>query len=173
MSLGETVRPSKSSLVGWRSGDQEGEPEEGKEIICPVCEEVEEVGEEDEEFGLIKPTTLSSPYTPSRQERIEHELTHLPFRSWCAHCVRGKSTSMHHRHKDDEEEKRVPTVGIDYAFIKKSAVDEEHEMGEVTVMVAKDSRSKAVFPVPVPRKGIDSEEYACRQLLKILDFMGL
>ena len=39
-------------------------------------------------------------------------------------------------------------------------------------MVAKDQRSKCVFPVPVPAKGLDAEEYGARQLLRVLDFLG-
>ena len=27
---------------------------------------------------------------PSRREIEEHMATHIPFRSWCPHCVRGK-----------------------------------------------------------------------------------
>ena len=27
---------------------------------------------------------------PSQKEVEEHERTHLPFRSWCEHCVKGK-----------------------------------------------------------------------------------
>ena len=40
-----------------------------------------EKGEEDEEYGLRK---------TEKTEREEHEKTHLSFRSWCRHCVRGK-----------------------------------------------------------------------------------
>ena len=30
------------------------------------------------------------PREPSKEEREEHEKTHLPFRNWCQHCVRGR-----------------------------------------------------------------------------------
>ena len=30
------------------------------------------------------------PVLPSEAEVEQHELTHLPFRSWCRHCVRAK-----------------------------------------------------------------------------------
>jgi len=38
---------------------------------------------------------LSRPPQPSKEEVLQHELTHLPFRSWCRHCVRGKSNTPH------------------------------------------------------------------------------
>ena len=45
---------------------------------------------EEEEAGLRRPKKVLDPREPSAEERKEHELTHLPFRSWCRHCVRGR-----------------------------------------------------------------------------------
>ena len=37
------------------------------------------------------------PVFPSEAEVEQHELTHLPFRGWCRHCVRAKGKeSPHH-----------------------------------------------------------------------------
>ena len=33
---------------------------------------------------------------PSEAEVEEHELTHLPFRNWCRHCVRAKCKESQH-----------------------------------------------------------------------------
>ena len=94
-------------------------------LCAPLDEEVdadqqvESMGDEDaEESGMRRPTTLSTPYTPSKQERIEHELTHVPYRSWCPHCVRGKAVAMGHDHKshETEEDREIPVIGLDYAF---------------------------------------------------------
>ena len=153
---------------------------------CPVEDGGDEVVDEDQqaesaledtgEFGLDKPKSLPAPYTPSRQERMEHDLTHVPYRSWCPHCVRGKALALGHyaRKPMDEEEMRVPLVALDYAFLKKTGVDESGtpEIGEVTTMVVKDRRSKCTFPIPVPQKGIDPEEYSVRQLLRVLEYLG-
>ena len=38
------------------------------------------------------PRSLHVPKEPTAQERAEHELTHLPFRSWCKTCVVSKSS---------------------------------------------------------------------------------
>ena len=32
-------------------------------------------------------------YQPSQQEWDDHQITHIPFRKWCPHCVRGKCVS--------------------------------------------------------------------------------
>ena len=36
------------------------------------------------------------PGTPSPSEREEHELSHIPLRSWCPHCMRGKTKASPH-----------------------------------------------------------------------------
>ena len=32
---------------------------------------------------------LAAPTEPTPQERALHELTHIPYRTWCSHCVRA------------------------------------------------------------------------------------
>ena len=64
---------------------------------------------------------LPQPRLPSRQEVQEHELTHIPYRSWCVHCVRGagRSGAYRRRARQDEEgrEEHITTWSIDYAFM--------------------------------------------------------
>ena len=43
------------------------------------------------------PRQLSVPTEPTEQERLVHELTHLPFRSWCEFCVKAKSKQSRSR----------------------------------------------------------------------------
>ena len=35
------------------------------------------------------PWTRRQPYKPTEDERLAHSVTHLPFRAWCSHCVKG------------------------------------------------------------------------------------
>ena len=48
--------------------------------------------EEDDEVlnNPGKNTTAPNVKTPAKAEREEHEKTHLPFRSWCKACVKGR-----------------------------------------------------------------------------------
>ena len=39
--------------------------------------------------------TLPVPHEPTAQERATHELTHLPYRSWCTVCVQAKGKELH------------------------------------------------------------------------------
>ena len=58
------------------------------------------------------------PEGPSNQEREEHELAHIPFRSWCEHCVKGRARSRAHKRRNQEikreELKKVTRIYMDF-----------------------------------------------------------
>eukprot|EP00435_Cladocopium_sp_Y103_P020525 s4238_g5.t1 len=62
-----------------------------------------------------KPRFDDAPKQPSPAERKLHEVTHLPFRSWCAFCVQAKSRGNYkHRATAEERANRsFPTVQTD------------------------------------------------------------
>ena len=70
----------------------------GEEPIRPNDEVFEEAGEGEGELKVEEACDLgrrilvkvADPKLPSAEEVAEHELTHLPYRSWCSHCVRGQ-----------------------------------------------------------------------------------
>ena len=45
----------------------------------------------------------------------ERNVSHIPFRSWCAHCVKGKAVNQGHSRRTVASE--VPIVSIDYAYV--------------------------------------------------------
>ena len=68
--------------------------------------------------------TSKSPVKPAQSEVNSHMLTHLPYRAWCPHCVRGKSKGKPHA-RTAKEGKSVPTVAVDYMFMHESQSDHE------------------------------------------------
>ena len=108
---------------------------------------------------------MQDPKLPSLEEEREHMLTHLPYRSWCVHCVRGKGRAMDHRRQGDSE-RRVPEVHLDYCFLG-SAVDARPK----TVLVAKDRESRMVTASLVPSKGA-SNELAAKRVRAFLRELG-
>ena len=69
--------------------------EEANGDNCVVIEdprEEEEIKGEDEEGR--EPKVMRAPKAVPKEERDAHEATHLPFRSWCRHCVRGRARNM-------------------------------------------------------------------------------
>ena len=93
-----------------RAEDEEKE-EEKDEAEKEVMREQEE---ESEEAKGAKGARV--PTKPSQEEVEEHMLTHLPYRSWCPHCVRGKAKGKPHKRRK-QEDKEVPTVALDYMFM--------------------------------------------------------
>ena len=135
--------------------------------------------QEDEDQFICQRTNTRrwkpSPATSSRQEIAEHRIDHWPFRSWCADCVAGKATADHHRVTSgkDDDESRVPILAFEYAFMSNTGdtiVDEE--VSEAKVLVGRDSKSKYVFSIPVPQKGIDDTEWSVRTMVQAIDFLG-
>ncbi len=65
----------------------------------------------DEEFGTREVKKVQDPKEPSKEEKLEHEMTHLPYRSWCRHCVRGRGKQMPHR--EGAQESMMSEVHMD------------------------------------------------------------
>ena len=61
-----------------------------------------------------KAAAYRDPGAPSKQEVDEHDLTHMPFRSWCKYCVRGRAKELPHgRGESEDSEVQVPIVAMD------------------------------------------------------------
>ena len=131
-------------------------------MMCGKCSEDDEllgvgdllVNEDGEVYESTHPRMLSAPSPPSKQEAQEHALTHLPFRSWCPFCVKGKSKASPHLVGHDCAEKTVPLVAFDYCFMGDRA-DTEHD--NINILAGRDSVSRCYAVVPVPAKGVAPE----------------
>ena len=89
-----------------------------------------------EEALVAKP--LRSPTAPTPAERAAHELTHLPYRSWCDDCVAGRRDNPPH-HAVKYKENNVAEVMLDYCFVRR---DDETEV--ITILVMKERLSRAI-----------------------------
>ena len=68
-----------------------------------------------------KSSTATSTQASQSAGGWEHELMHIPYRSWCVHCVRGAGRSDAHRRRvrqdEEEREHHTTTWSIDCAFM--------------------------------------------------------
>ena len=120
----------------------------------------------DEEFGKRVTRKLHDPKLPNEQEVKEHNLSgHMPFRSWCPHCVRGRGKEMEHKRKDEEDETGIPEYHMDYCF----PGDAEGERLTVLVIIEKFTKMKKA--VVVPSKG-STGNYAARMVLELMNECG-
>ena len=78
--------------------------------------DTEEWKEEEEEEGRGI-AGQKAVYKPSKEEWDEHQRTHIPFRKWCLHCVRGKCKGATHKKcekSEEEKEQEVPVISLDH-----------------------------------------------------------
>ena len=60
--------------------------------------------ETEESQEAVAPKGQPAPSTPSAEEEANHNMTHLPYRSWCPQCVRGKGKASPHKAHDSHRE---------------------------------------------------------------------
>ena len=105
--------------------------------VCGVFDE-QDPGDKMEEDGgcqeARKVKKMMDPKLPTQDEIEEHNLTHLPFRNWCRHCIKGRGREMPHMTIKDVDEKKQHEFHMDFCFL-----GAEHEPGEaLTVLIAKE-----------------------------------
>ena len=113
---------------------------------------------------LRKPNPAARPYTPTKAEVYEHEVTHLPYRTWCKHCVRGRGVSTPHR-KGCKEEKIGITISIDYCFM---TGEEDPDLPGVLIMW--DDNHECLWALPVESKGV--VDWVLKYIVDKLDDIG-
>ena len=84
------------------------------------------------------------PAQPTIQERKLHDVTHLPFKKWCAVCVQAKSRANHQKASAPEElaQRSYPTVQCDFYTVS----------GNLNVLIMVDCWTKFVAVEPLRNK---------------------
>ena len=97
------------------------------------------------------PKGLHNPQVVSKEERDEHNRTHMPFRSWCKHCVRGRGrNTMHRKQSKTDEESQVPRICMDYFFMS----EKDKKDGSNPILVVVDEMTKEKYARAVGQKGL-------------------
>ena len=111
-----------------------------------------------------KPQVLRGPHTPSQSEIDTHNLTHLPYISWCPHCVATRRPNA--SHATSKTESTLPFLVTDYCYLRDS-VDQDL----LTVLVARVYPWKMAFAMAVNVKGRDED--AIKRLAHFIKTCGL
>ena len=107
---------------GAAAADEAGPGTEVDDEVEPICEE------------CAPRVVAPDPGQPTQKEIEEHRIDHMPFRSWCEHCVAGRATGEQHRAVGDK--RLVPVISFDYLFVLKSGkMIERRELQEQEVDV--------------------------------------
>ena len=150
--------------------------------IAANKEDVATQGEIQEEEGQ-KAKGVTQPRKPSQAEIDEHELTHIPCRNWCIHCVKGRGVCDAHRtkgsgEKENGDEDAMITWSLDYAFLtqdddlvgRKVMETMEPEKVKATVLVCHDSKSGGINAHVVKSKGVGDTWISGRIINDLEDF---
>ena len=124
---------------------------------------------EEQEGGAVEgrsPKALATPSKPSQAEVEAHDAAgHVPFRSWCPHCVRGRGIDTPHR-KQDHSEKTVPQICADYAHLASMG-----GRSRPHILVARSRKSGDTYATGVPHKG-PGEPWLAKEFTDWLDTLG-
>ena len=124
----------------------------------------EEAMPDEEESAEVK--VAIRPKGPTKQERDEHNCTHIPYRAWCPICVGARGVaSPHLREEKIDDGRRRPVIAMDYFFM--STAD-----NPITKMlILKDDKSGKGMATIVPVKGT-AAEWVIVRAVKFDDQLG-
>ena len=149
------IRPSTNFMCPLCEDDDLGVERINDSEIMPDSDGMpllmeEEVTDLDEDVVVQPPRPLPEPKVPTSAQVAAHNLTHWPYRTWCAHCVAARRPNSHHLSASSNSQRSTPLLVADYCFIRDNE-DEE----TATVLVACLYPSRTMLATVVPAKGAD------------------
>ena len=132
------------------------------EDVPPPDEEVI-INAESDEIAQV-PREIPPPPLPHPAVRRRHRLTHMPYASWCRHCVEGRRNNTAHKSVKDKT-RTVPCLTLDYCFLRDKKGDDN-----LKVAFGKFVPSQATFACGAEVKGAD--EYVTARLKDFIKSQG-
>ena len=103
------------AVEGIAIPESEAMPLEEGVLPGEMFEDREDVGGEETETVAARAAAI--PVRPTPQMIRDHMVAHIPYRNWCAHCVRGRARLDQHRTVKEHEEENVAVASMDYVFL--------------------------------------------------------
>ena len=92
---------------------------------------------------------LPEPVVPTKAEIEAHNVTHLPYRSWCRWCVMARRRASPHTRSKASSRRSIPLLVADYCYMRDC-----HDTELATVLVAKLYPARAMLAIVVDQKGL-------------------
>ena len=131
-----------------------------EEVMDEMAEEAEDVPEEARRVKKVL-----NPHLPTDAEREEHGVTHLPYRNWCRHCVRGRGKEAAHQGAAADHVNGVGEFSLDYAFPATEGGD------GMTLLIVRERATRMTCSMQVPRKG-STGLYASKRVVAFIREVG-
>jgi len=119
--------------------------------------------QDDAALTSLLPSVLPTPAPPSAAEYQSHQLTHLPFASWCPHCVSGKAKETPHRRVRVQTEEHIAVPRLEADFL---IVDQDR-----TALTVVDSTTTFLQVIMLRMGKAASDSYALRSFSAFLRFL--
>ena len=111
------------------------------------------------------PKTLPDVTGPTDNEIARHNLTHLPYRSWCRWCVMSRKPNPKHL-RSHFAKRDVPLLVGDYAFVRSST-----DQDLLTLFIGRIYPTRELVIIPCEQKGDDP--YAVNRLANFIRNSGV
>ena len=115
-----------------------------------------------------KPHVINAPNTPTKEEVAEHAITHLPYKSWCAECVKHKARDDRHSSDLSHTSSEHPVIQFDFGFSRRDETSED----KAIFLVIKDRTTKAISAVPTLSKGQQYMSYMTTEAVRFISWLG-
>ncbi|CAE7839842.1 unnamed protein product [Symbiodinium sp. CCMP2592] len=115
-----------------------------------------------------EPNVLPPVREPTEDERQRHEVTHLPYASWCSYCQMHKARDD--MHKDvDVTQRGISILSFDFAFTGR----EEGEKTKQVSLVLHYQFTGWREAIPVPRRGgASTRAYLASEVTRLCNMLG-
>ena len=108
------LRTKVDVLMGGAEEEQQ-EVDEASQAIPDAGESEQDSEQED----CMPKVVAKDPGAPTQAEIDEHNVDHIPFRSWCECCVMGRGTGEQHRAGPAST---IPVIAFDFLFVTQSKI---------------------------------------------------
>ena len=140
--------------------------EEFEEVPLEFRDEAEEPAHYENEEKTER-VGLPTPLPPTALEIEEHNVAHVPYRSWCERCVGGKDrTAAHPSSAGFKLEEKRPVIAMDYFYLGKREDDSLPILGIV------EEGTRRCFSVTLPSKGL-GHQYNLAIVEKLIKVLGV
>ena len=146
---------------------------------APQVAEEEAAEDASEEGVAAKAKPLQS--QPTRDDVAHHNLTHIPYRSWCECCVKGRAVDDPHR-RAGHGHSDVEVVSLDYCWMTETRQERlQRKLAQLAgrpyskpsgqpILVLKTRNTQVVAASVVPVKG--AHAHSVDLIVKFLKFVG-